>query len=163
GEFRLESAKPEDTHFSIVGSLPPSARGSEAFDDFQGQFYSSENASEVIVLADFGRALLGLPQLPQSADHKLTQDQVAQLLGKNLTLCYPERSAGAPSPPLAGRDTTNSSSDNSAFSVVRREQPLKIVGVVTSEPYRGTRQGLTSVLLPVAFAESLNMVQPGDV
>ena len=161
GEFRLEAAKPEDSHFSIIGGLPPSARGSEAFDEFQGQFYSSDNSAEVILLAQFARALLGLPQQPQSADQKLTQEQVNQLLGKNLILRYAERSAGPP-PPAAG-DPAGSSSDTSAFNVVRREQALKIVGVVTNEPYRGMRQGMTSVLLPVSFAESLNMVQPGDV
>jgi len=66
GEFRLETAKPEDSHFSIIGGLPPSARGSEAFDEFQGQFYSSDNSAEVILLAQFARALLGLPQQPRA-------------------------------------------------------------------------------------------------
>jgi putative ABC transport system permease protein len=170
GEFRLEGNKPEDTHFSVVGGLPPSARGSEAFDDFQGQFYSSAAAAEAIILSDFGRALLGLPPVPANSDEKLTSDQVQQLLGKNLIFRYAQRSndaqatapqAGAPAN-AAGQDAAVAP-DASAFNVVRKEQSLKIVGVVNNEPYRGMRQGRTSVLLPVAFAESLNMIQPGDV
>jgi putative ABC transport system permease protein len=165
GEFRLEDAKPEDTHFSVVGGLPPSARGSEAFDDFQGQFFSGDNAPEVIILADFGRLLLGLPQIPQNSEQQLTHVQAQQLLGKNLVLRYAERSLGAPSPAATGNAAQGNSPepDTSTFSVVRKEQSLKIVGVVSSEPYRGLRQGRTSVLLPVAYAESLNMIQPGDV
>ncbi len=175
GEFRLEGSKPEDTHFSVVGGLPPSARGSEAFDDFQGQFFSSDKAPEVIILADFGRSLLGLPQVPQNSDQMLTQAQAQELVGKNLIFRYAERSVDAPSsapPGNAGSSNegknnpeqgNSAAPDMSAFNVVRKEQSLKIVGVVNSEPYRGMRQGRTSVLLPVAFAESLNMIQPGDV
>jgi putative ABC transport system permease protein len=170
GEFRLEGAKPEATHFSVVGGLPPSARGSEAFDDFQGQFYSSDAAPEVIILRDFGRALLDLQPLPANTDEKLTADQVRQLLGKNLVFRYAQRSSDAPSAtgdaPANNSGPANANAlavDASAFNVVRKEQNLKIVGVVNNEPYRGMRQGRTSVLLPVAFAESLNMIQPGDV
>lgn len=162
GEFRLEGGKPEDSHFSVVGALPPSARGSEAFDDFQGRFYSSDDAPEAIILIDFARTLLGLPPEPQTANQNLTQDQVQQLLNKNLIFRYAQRSSDSPAPaPVAQGDPA--APDTSAFNVIRKEQNLKIIGVVSSEPYRGMRQGRTSVLLPVAFAESLNMIQPGDV
>src|SRR5262249_31886960 len=54
--------------------------------------------------------------------------------------------------------------DNSAFNVVRKEQALKVVGIVVQEPVRGIpRTGRSSVFLPIAFAESLNMIQPGDL
>ncbi len=46
---------------------------------------------------------------------------------------------------------------------MRREQKLTIVGIVNSEPNRGMRNGRTSVFLPIEFAESLNMIQPGDL
>jgi putative ABC transport system permease protein len=170
GEFRLESTKPEESHFSVVGGLPPSARGSEAFDDYQGTFYSSNDASEAIILTDFARVLLGLPPEPQNTDQKLTPDQARQLLGKSLIFRYAQRSSDSPAPlpspapsatPIPQADAA--APDASAFNVIRKERPLKIVGVVSSEPYRGMRQGRTSVLLPVAFAESLNMIQPGDV
>ena len=174
GDFRLPDSKPEDTHFSVVGGLPPSARGSEAFDDFQGRFFSGPDAAEVIILADFGRELLGLPAQPRNSEVKLTPEQADQLLGHDVILRYAQRqeSSDAATPP--SKHTAASSSDDSqddssgdddanTFSVVRREQQLKIVGIVTAEPYRGMRQGRTSALLPIDFAESLNMMQPADV
>src|SRR5262249_42417677 len=162
GEFRLEGTRPEESHFSIVGGLPPSARGSEAFDDFQGEFYSSDNTPEVIILTDFGRLLLNLPPEPANSDARLSPEQIKQLVGKNLVFRYAQRSSEAP-PPAADASGDPAASDASGFNIVRKEQNLKIVGVVNSEPYRGLRQGRTSVLLPNAFAESLNMIQPGDV
>jgi len=168
GEFRLERSKPEDSHFSVIGGLPASARGSEAFDDFQGEFYSSGEAPEAIILSDFARVLLGLPPQPQNAEQKLTAEQAQQLLGKTLVLRYAQRAADAapqptPSPKSQKDESSDDDSDSSAFNVIRKQQDLKIVGIVSSEPYRGMRQGRTSVLLPVGFAEMLNMIQPGDV
>ena len=164
GDFRLPDSGPEDTHFTVVGGLPGSARGAEAFDDFQGRFFSAPDAAEVIILADFGRALLGLPAEPRNSEVKLTQEQADQLLDHDVILRYAERQANdaAATPPARG-DSSDDDDDASGFSVVRREQRLKIVGIVTSEPYRGMRQGRTSALLPVDFAESLNMMQPADV
>lgn len=175
GDFRLPDSKPEDTHFSVVGGLPPSARGSEAFDDFQGRFFSGPGAAEVIILADFGRELLGLPAQPRNSEVKLSPEQANQLLGHDVILRYAQRqeSSDAAKPkskqPAASSSSDDSQDDSSGdddantFSVVRREQQLKIVGIVTAEPYRGMRQGRTSALLPIDFAESLNMMQPADV
>src|SRR5215472_52270 len=162
GEFRLEDTRPEDSHFSVVGGLPPSARNSEAFDDFQGQFFSSEDAPEAIILADFGRLLLDLPTEPANSEKSLTPDQVEKLLGKNLILRFGQRSNDTPPGAAAQGDPAG---DTSAFNVVRKEQDLKIVGIVNNEPYRGFGggPGRRAVLLPVAFAESLNMMQPNDV
>jgi putative ABC transport system permease protein len=163
GDFRLPNSKPEDTHFTVVGGLPGSARNSEAFDDFQGRFFSASDAPEVIILADFGRALLGLPPEPRNSETKLSKEQADQLLDHDIILHYAERQANdeAAAPPAKGGDSSDD--DSNSFSVVRREQRLKIVGIVTNEPYRGMRQGRTSALLPIDFAESLNMMQPADV
>lgn len=159
-DFRLPGAKVDDTHFTVAGGLPPSAQGSEAFDDFQGTFFSSPTAPEVILLADFGRALLNLPPEPRNAEVKLTPEQADQLLGKEVIFRYAERQASDPAPQPQNGD---SGDDASSFNVVRREQRLKIVGIVTNEPYRGIRNGRTSALLPVGFAESLNIMQAGDL
>jgi ABC-type lipoprotein release transport system permease subunit len=170
GDFHLPEGKPDETHFTVVGGLPPSAAGSEAFDDFQGKYFSSSNAAEVIILADFGRALLGLPAEPRNSEVKLTNEQANQLLGHDVILRYAQRQEGnavvtpgsrGASPSAGSPD--DSDDDSSSFSVVRKEQRLKIVGIVTNEPYRGMRQGRTSALLPIDFAESLNMMQPADV
>jgi len=174
GDFHLPGSKPEDTHFTVVGGLPPSSQGSEAFDDFQGRYFSSSKAAEVIILADFGRALLGLPAEPRNSEVKLTKEQADQLLDHDVILRYAQRqandAAAAPTPAASARASAkpadgddDSADDASSFNVVRREVRLTIVGIVTNEPYRGMRQGRTSALLPIDYAESLNMMQPADV
>ncbi|HKW75788.1 MAG TPA: ABC transporter permease [Terriglobales bacterium] len=160
GDFRSPRDASDVSHFTVVGGLPPSARDSEAFDDFQGRFFSNDNAAEVIILADFGRALLELPAEPRNSEVKLTPQQADQLLGKEVVLRYAERQANGPAPAAADPD---SGDDATSFNVVRREARLKIVGIVTAEPYRGMRNGRTSALLPTGYAESLNMMQAGDV
>ena len=158
GEFRLDNGQTSESASGILSGLPPSSRNGEAFDDFQGQYFSGPNAAEVILKSDFARELLGLPET-RNPDDKLPNDQAAKLLGKNLVLRYAEREP-QPSPGENGQTSTG----NPSFNVIRKEQNLKIVGIVSLEPIRGIpRTGRTSVFLPVAFAESLNMIQPGDL
>ena len=185
GEFRLADGKPEESHFTVVGGLPESARSGESFDEFQGKFFATAQSPQAIIMADFGRLLLGLPDDPKDFDQKLTSDQANQLLGKEIMFRYAERQSGNTTPSRntgsafgnrdggsnndnGRKDTGNKSDspdlgDSSAFNVVRREQKLTIVGIVNSEPNRGMRNGRTSVFLPTEFAESLNMIQPGDL
>jgi putative ABC transport system permease protein len=185
GEFRLATGKPEESHFTVVGGLPESARTGESFDEFQGKFFTTAQSPQAIIMADFGRVLLGLPDDPKNFDQKLTSDQANQLLGKEIFFRYAERQSGNTTPSRntgsafgnkdsgnnndsGSKDTGNKSDspdlgDSSAFNVVRREQKLTIVGIVNSEPNRGMRNGRTSVFLPTEFAESLNMIQPGDL
>jgi ABC-type lipoprotein release transport system permease subunit len=185
GEFRLADGKPEESHFTVVGGLPESARSGEAFDEFQGKFFTTAQSPQAIIMADFGRVLLGLPDDPKNFDQKLTSDQANRLLGKEIFFRYAERQSGNTTPSrnagsaFGNRDSGNNNDsgskdagnksdspdigDSSAFNVVRREQKLTIVGIVNSEPNRGMRNGRTSVFLPTEFAESLNMIQPGDL
>jgi putative ABC transport system permease protein len=174
GEFQLEDSKPGDSHFTVLTGLPPSARDGEAFDGVQGRFFSGAEAPEAVIMADFGRELLGLPEEPLNSDKNLTADQANTLLGKKLVLRYAERQSQTAVPASMNPASTQPTSapgeagpagdDNSAFNVVRREQPLKIVGIVSQEPVRGIpRSGRTWVFLPIQFAESLNIIQPGDL
>ncbi len=157
-EFRLDNGQPADSVSGMLSGLPPSSRNGEAFDDFQGQYFSGPNVPEVILKSDFARELLGLPE-SRSDDEKLSNDQAAKLLAKDVVLRYAERES-QPAPGETGQTSTGGTS----FNVIRKEQKLKIVGIVTQEPIRGIpRTGRTSVFLPVAFAESLNMIQPGDL
>ena len=164
-DIRLEGAK-GDGHFTVVGTLPQSARNSEAFDDVQGGFFSAGDAQEVIILADFGRDLLDQPREQRNSDIKLTQEQADQLLGKYLVLHYHQREAGE-SAPLSGNATKKKlepdpddvddgtvPDDSQSFNLVPKQIKLKIVGVVSSEPNRGFRQGRTPLFLPLALAES---------
>jgi len=179
GDVRLESSK-VDGHFTVVGTLPQSARTSEAFDDFQGTFFSSGDAQEAIILTDFARELLDLPREPRNSDVKLTPEQTSQVLGKYVVLRYHQREA-EPSPstglggkaapqkknePVAGDASSSGdkqAEDMQTFNLVPRQLKLKIVGIVNSEPNRGLRQGRTPVFLPLALAESLKMVQAGEL
>ncbi|MBZ5534269.1 MAG: ABC transporter permease [Acidobacteriia bacterium] len=163
GEFRLNGTPPEESHFTVVGGLPESARGSEAFDDAQGKFFSAADAHEVILMADFARTLLALPDKDPGADSKLTNDQAQQLLGKEIVFRYPERQAQDVPPPPPPGGSSPQSDDIPGVNIVRKVQTLKIVGIVNAEPYRGMRSGRTSAFLPIAYAESLNMMQPIDI
>jgi putative ABC transport system permease protein len=176
GDLRLEGAPSAASHFSVVGTLPQSARASEAFDDVQGTFFSAGDAQEAIILSDFGRELLDVPREPRGSETKLTPAQADQLLGKTLLLKYHKREAGE-SAPLAGKTTKNGerdpddidsaddkqTEDMRSFNLVPKTLKLKIVGIVSSEPNRGFRQGRTPVFLPLALAESLDMVQAGEL
>ncbi|HEV2963254.1 MAG TPA: FtsX-like permease family protein [Candidatus Angelobacter sp.] len=148
--------KSETSYFSLLAALPPSARKSEAFDDLQGSFFSALNAPETIILSDFGRELLGIPYDPKNADQKLPREQASQLLGKEITLRYRERqSSQAP-------QGDSQSADSTSFSVITKEQKLKIIGIVNTEPNGGTR-GNARIFVPTEFADSLNMIMPGDL
>ena len=175
-DVRLESNK-NGNHYTVVGTLPRSARTSEAFDDVQGGFFSASDAQEVIILSDFGRELLDLPREPRGTDVKLTAEQADQLLGRYVVLRYHKREAGE-SAPLSGKvarkkgepdpDDIDNGDDSQAeemksFSLVPRQVKLKIVGIVSSEPNRALRQGRTPVFLPLALGESLEMVQAGEL
>jgi ABC-type antimicrobial peptide transport system permease subunit len=132
--------------------------------------------------------LLGLPPEPRNAQVKLTADQANQLLGKYISMRYHTREENTAKPadsksakksadasvdqkPTrksaadAGADQAGDLQDDDAqsFNLVPRQIRLKIVGIVTSEPNRGFRQGRTPVFLPLALAESLNMVQAGEL
>jgi len=176
GDLRLEGTQNASSHFSVVGTLPQSARNSEAFDDVQGTFFSAGDAQEAIILSDFGRELLDAPREPRGSEIKLTPAQADQLLGKTLVLKYHRREAGE-SAPLAGKTTKKGQRDPDdvdspddkqgedlqSFNLVPKTLKLTIVGIVSSEPNRGFRQGRTPVFLPLALAESLDMVQAGEL
>jgi putative ABC transport system permease protein len=177
GDIRLEKENAKgDGHFTVVGTLPQSARNSEAMDDVQGAFFSAPEAQETIILADFARDLLGLAPEPRNSQAKLSTDQANQILGQYISLKYHTRETVATQPANGktarkkepdpdGLDQADGveGDDAQTFNLVPRQIRLKIVGIVTSEPNRGFRQGRTPVFLPLALAESLNMVQAGEL
>ncbi len=144
------------THFGFVTGLPMSARENEAFDTLQGKFFSRSDADEVILLNDFAKELD--PKDPQS------------LIGKEVTLRYGEHqplaaeSQPSGTPELGTQSSGSNSGDNYGFSVVRKMQPLKVVGIVDEEPYGGMRTvSRGRIFLPVDLTEKLNMAQFGDM
>lgn len=129
---------------AFMGALPPSVKDSDAFENMQGQFFSSPMAKEAILQKDFAATLEKNPN---------------DILGKEIELRYAERKAGGGSPEQAG-----SPEDQYSFSVIRREQPLKVVGIIEQEPFGGMRMiSRARVFLPTDTADALNMVQFSDV
>ena len=143
------------THFGFVTGLPMSARQNEAFDNLKGKFFSSNDADEVILLADFAKELD-----PKNAN---------ALIGQDITLRYGERQAlpqdSTDRPQLsADSNTKNGAGDDFGFSVVRKLQKLRVVGLIDAEPYGGMRTvSRGRIFLPVGTTERLNMAQFSDM
>jgi putative ABC transport system permease protein len=143
------------THFGFVTGLPMSARENEAFDNLQGKFFSGPAADEVILMNEFAKELS--PQDPK------------QLIGREVTLRYGERQAlpadTGGRPQLSGAQLGDSNSpDDFGFSVVRKTQALKVVGIIQEEPYGGMRTvSRGRIFLPVDLTEKLSMAQFTDM
>ncbi|HUS18725.1 MAG TPA: FtsX-like permease family protein [Terriglobales bacterium] len=168
--FLTPGDKEEKSHFGMMAGLPGSARGSEVFDELQGSFFSGPMAEETIILDDFARELLNLPDDTRPIEQRrLNQEQLNQLMGKTITLRYAERQENAKAAtPVPARPTDDPLADQASgmlgFTVVRKEKPLKIVGVVPTEPYGGMRGGVRGKLfIPTELAENLKMIQPTDL
>jgi putative ABC transport system permease protein len=145
-----------ETHFGFVTGLPISARENEAFENLKGKFFSSDNADEAILLMDFAKELD--PKNPSG------------LIGKDITLRYGERQALAQEPgdqaPVVGAGSAagGNSGDDYGFSVIRKQQPLRVVGLIDQEPYGGMRTvSRGRIFLPVKTTERLNMAQFTDM
>jgi len=145
------------THFGFVTGLPISARENEAFETLKGKFFSSDNADEVVILRDFAK--------------ELNDKDPNALLGQDVTLRYGERQAlptdGSDNRPgMAAQDNggPDNSGDSYGFSVVRKTQKVKVVGIIDEEPYGGMRTvSRGRIFLPVGTMERLNMAQFTDM
>ena len=147
------------THFGFVTGLPMSARENEAFDNLQGKFFSGSDADEVILLNDFAKELE--PQNPKS----LIGQQVTLRYGEHQSLAADSENSGRPQ--VGGDQSDNASADAGSdygFSVVRKAQQLKVVGIVDEEPYGGMRTvSRGRIFLPVDLTEKLNMAEFSDM
>src|SRR5262249_31133380 len=109
------------------------------FDGMQGSFFSSANADEAILQAEFAKEL---------------NAQTAALVGRDLVLRYAERQA-------LGPDGAN---EGGGVSVVPKEKHLRIIGVVEDEPGSGFGGfGNGGLLIPLAVAETLRAAQVNDL
>ena len=139
-EVRYDS-KPFAT---MVAGMPESSKASGAFDGMQGSFFSSPNADEAILQAEFAKEL---------------NPQTASLIGKDLILRYAERQA-LPSQAQAG----DPAEYPGGFSVVPKEKHLRIIGVVETEPASGFGGfGSGRLLIPLPLAETLRAAQVNDL
>ncbi len=162
--FVTELRYDDKPHLTMISALPQSAKSNDAFDGMQGHFFSSDTESEVILQKSFAEELLGRTP-PLGAPEPNVAELAKPLLGKELTMRYAQRqAAAAPPPPLAKETTsTDESIGGAAYSVVSREQTLKIVGVSDLDPETMRGPMRAKVFLPLKLAESLHVMQPTDL
>jgi len=167
--FITELRHEEKPHLTMVGALPSSARSTDAFDGMQGSFFSSETAAEVILQKSFAEELLGKTPQPGTDETKVAE-LAAPLLGKELTMRYAQRAvaqlqrpggANAHAGDSAGK--AQGSTSETAYSVISREQKLRIVGIADLDPESMRGPTRARVFLPLRLAESLHVMQPTDL
>jgi putative ABC transport system permease protein len=164
--FITELRYEDKPHLTTVAALPPSAQSNDAFDAVQGHFFSSDMAPEVILQKTFAEELLG--KTPKTGvDETKVAELAAPLLGKELTMRYAQREAAPSAPAQSSNDKSTAHADQSpagaAYSVISREQKLKIVGVADLDPESMRGPTRARVFLPLKLAESLHVMQPTDL
>ncbi len=149
-------------HLTTISALPDSAKSNDAFDGMQGSFFSSDTAPEVILQKSFAEELLGKTPA-RGAEEPHVADLAKPLLGKELTMLYAQRAASPGRPAATAPNLADSDLAAASYSVVSREQTLKIVGVADQdlESMRGPTRA--KVFLPLKLAESLHVMQPTDL
>jgi putative ABC transport system permease protein len=164
--FITELRYEDKPHLTTVAALPASAKSNDAFETVQGHFFSSDVAPEAILQKAFAEELLGKTPKP-GLDETNVADLAAPLLGKELTMRYAQREAAQSAPSTEASDKNTSSGHQSlagaAYSVVSREQKLKIVGVADLDPESMRGPTRARVFLPLELAESLHVMQPTDL
>lgn len=162
--FITELRYQDKPHLTMVAGLPDSARSNDAFEAMSGTFFSSGTAPEVILQKSFAEQLLGKTQKP-GAEEISAAELGKPLLGQELTMRYAERVAAAPSNISGGKSAQPESSGSSseAYSVVSREQKLKIVGISDLDPDSLRGAARARVFLSLKLAESLHVMQSSDL
>jgi len=163
--FITELRYDDKPHLTMISALPSSAKSNDAFEGMQGSFFSSDTAAEVVLQKSFAEELLGKTPALGAVEPDVA-DLAKPLLGKELTMRYAQRaSAPAPAVPLRPSQATaiNDSLAAAAYSVVSREQKLKIIGVADLDPETMRGPTRAKVFLPLKLAESLHVMQPSDL
>ena len=115
--FITELRYEEKPYLTLIAALPSSAKERDAFENMQGQFFSSDNAAEVILQKSFAEELLGRKRKPGEDDINVAELGPA-LLGKDLIMRYAERTATPSSTTRASeRNRTQNASPDHAENV----------------------------------------------
>lgn len=163
--FITELRYEDKPHLTMISALPSSAQSNDAFAGMQGSFFSSDTAAEVILQKTFAEELLGKTPV-RGAGESNVADLAKPLLGKELTMRYAQRASSpsqTPVPSAGAANSADSSLAGAAYSVVSREQKLKIVGVADLDPESMRGPTRAKVFLPLQLAESLHVMQPTDL
>src|SRR5205823_3334453 len=158
--FATELRFEDKPHMSMISALPESAKSNDAFEGMQGSFFSSDAAPEAILQKSLAEELLGKTP-PLGAPEPNVLELAKPLLGKELTMVYAQRATSTD----AGSAISNPASEvmGASYSVVSREQKLKIVGVADLDPESMRGPTRAKVFLPLHLAESLHVMQPTDL
>jgi putative ABC transport system permease protein len=164
--FITELRFQDKPHLTMISGIPESSRSNDAFSGIEGSFFSSENAPEIILQKSFAAELLNKATKPGEEDEIPVAELAKPLLGQELTMRYAQR-IPAPSskeegaPAKAGQPAEGLS--DAAYSVLSREQKLKIVGVSDLDPDSMRGAARARVFLPLKLAEDLHVMQPSDL
>jgi len=150
--FTAEASLGASGQLTTVAGLPASDSSNDAFDDMEGHFFSSADATEVILRAEMAQSLADAANI-----------QPAALIGRTLTLRFPQRQARAAAPAAPAAAGLNDL--GMGFSIVPTEKAFTIVGiVVTGDPGVGPGGlGGSGAYIPLKVAEQLAPVQGSDL
>jgi putative ABC transport system permease protein len=160
--FITELRYDDKPHLTMIAALAESAKSSDAFENVQGHFFSSDTAPEAILQKAFAEELLGRTPRP-GLDDSNVKELAAPLLGKELVMRYAQREAAKSVSSANDHAPTDQALEGAAYSVVSREQKLKIVGVADLDPESMRGPTRARVFLPLKLAESLHIMQPTDL
>jgi ABC-type antimicrobial peptide transport system permease subunit len=156
--FNTELRYEDKPHLTTISALPASANSNDAFEGMQGNYFSFDTAPEAILQKSFAEELLGkTPKLGTPEPN--VADLAAPLLGKELIMRYAQRETT----PSATSASPTDALASTAYSVVSREQKLKIVGVSDLDPESMRGPTRAKVFLPLKLAESLHVMQATDL
>ncbi len=161
--FITELRYEDKPHLTTISAMPASAKSNDAFEGMQGSYFSSDTAPEAILQKSFAEELLG-KTAKLGAPEPSVAELAGPLLGKELVMRYAQRES-TPSGPTASPSPSSAAGGlaDAAYSVVSREQKLKVVGVADLDPESMRGPTRAKVFLPLKLAESLHVMQPTDL
>lgn len=163
--FITELRYQDKPHLTMVSGIPDSARANDAFSGIEGGFFSSNNAPEVILQKSFAAELLNKTEAakPGQEDDIPVAELAKPLLGQELVMRYAQRVASPSPQDSPSPQEKSAASPDAAYSVISREQKLKIVGVSDLDPDSMRGAARARVFLPLKLAEELHVMQPSDL
>ncbi len=136
-----------------VAAIPPSLKTTDDFNNVRGSFFSSPTAHEVMLEKTVAAEMLGRPvpgkNMMLEAQSLDAAALAREIVGHDLQLSYIER-----------KDAPD---QKDGYSVLPGEVKLKIVGVLDIDQQGRFGGFRTGIFVPLAMAQSLHVLQPGDL
>ena len=162
--FITELRYDDKPHLTMISALPSSAKSNDAFEGMQGSFFSSDTAAEVILQKSFAEELLGkAPSRGSRRNQRRRSGEATAGQGTDDALCAARAQPRTAASSADAANSADSSLLRRSYSVVSREQKLKIVGVADLDPESMRGPTRAKVFLPLKLAESLHVMQPTDL